>query len=156
VDECSIQIEVKKSRELISELERGEGVEVSLPVGALQGNASGSAFSRYFDQTGLLENGEVVGDGRRAEGLVGIESDAQQISVASDLAEDGEASWIGDGAGDGLHLLIGHQNGLGGLHLLLSIRCKSDRNCRWTKFSTGETGRAAGDLWGRMVGGPGP
>ncbi len=76
-----------------------------------------SAFAGYFDQAGLLQHGEVVGDGGWTEALVLVKGDAQESLVAGDLAQHGEAAGVGDGAGDGFDLLIGERCGLGGGHV---------------------------------------
>ncbi len=78
-----------------------------MPSVALQGDSSIAAFAGNLDQTGLLQHGEVVGDGGGTEGLALFERDAEESFVAGDLAQHGESTGIGDGAGDEFNLLIG-------------------------------------------------
>ena len=99
-------------------LQSGEGVEVRVPGFTLQRDAGIAAFAGDVYQASLLQDGEVVGDGGGAEGLVLIEGVAEEVTVASDLAQHGETPGIGYGAGDELHLLVGQRGWLGNWHPL--------------------------------------
>jgi hypothetical protein len=98
VSEVSIFIEV---------LEFGELRKVGVPDVAMKREAGAAAFALDVDKASVGQLLEMVRDGCRTEDLLLCKGAALYAVAAGDLLEDGEAARVGEGAGDGLHPIVG-------------------------------------------------
>jgi hypothetical protein len=87
--------------------ESGETVDVGLEDRAARGERCASAFALHFDEAGLAELFEVMGDGGGTDDVMLVEGAAGGAVSGGDLLEDGEASRIGEGSSDGVKLFVG-------------------------------------------------
>jgi hypothetical protein len=89
-------------------LDLGELLEVGVEDVALQGEAGELALALDVDEAGVLQLLDVVGEGRGADVVGGMEGAAGHgVGAGADLAQNLVATWLGEGAGDRDELPLG-------------------------------------------------
>lgn len=90
----------------------GEAAAVGVPSGTAKAETHHASFTLGGDETGFRKLFQVVGDGGGRDVMMGVESAAGDGLLHGNLLKHGEAARVGEGAGDGVELLV-RESGLG-------------------------------------------
>lgn len=75
----------------------------------LRAHADELAVAAHVDETGGVENLQVVGDGGCGNGKGAPEVAAAHLAARRDGAQDAEAGAVGEGLGDTDEVVVGHR-----------------------------------------------